>query len=96
MALRFLSDAAFAALTIGFALSLLEGSSAARVEPTPEGRAPTRAELAPAVEAAFALESYAPRQTAKFVIVESSSGRRSGCRSSSPGPRGSSRAAISR
>ena len=76
MALRFLIYPAFAVLTIGFALSLLEGSSSTRVEPTPEGRAPTRAELAPAVEAAFALESYAPKETAKLVISNRARGIR--------------------
>ena len=76
MALRFLIHPAFAVLTIGFALSLLEGSSSTQVEPTPEGRAPTRAELAPAVEAAFALESYAPRETAKLVISNRARGIR--------------------
>ena len=76
MALRFLIDPALAVLTVGFALSQLEGSSPTRVEPTPEGRAPTRAELAPAVEAAFTLESYAPSETAKLVISNRARGIR--------------------
>jgi hypothetical protein len=76
MALRFLIYPAFAVLTIGFALSLLVGSRSTRVEPTPEGRAPTRAELVPAVEAAFALESYAPNETAKLVISNRARGIR--------------------
>jgi len=35
-----------------------------------EGRAPTRAELVPAVEAAFPRESYAPGETARLVIFD--------------------------
>ncbi|MET0560661.1 MAG: N,N-dimethylformamidase beta subunit family domain-containing protein [Gaiellaceae bacterium] len=76
MALRFLIYPAFVVLTMGFALSLLEGSNPPRLEPTPQGRAPTRAELAPAVEAAFVLESYAPRETAKLVISDRARGIR--------------------
>ena len=43
---------------------------------TPEGRAPTRAELVPAVEAAFRSESYAPGQTAMLVISNQARGLR--------------------
>ena len=50
------------------AATLLAGSGSAPVRTTPEGRAPTRAELYPSVEAAFARESYAQRETAKLVI----------------------------
>ena len=75
MALRFLIPA-LAVLATGLALSLLEGSSSSQVEPTPEGRAPTPAELAPAVEAAFPRESYAPGETAKLVISNRARGIR--------------------
>lgn len=55
---------------------LLAGSRATLAPATPEGRAPTRAELAPAVEAAFALESYGPNQMAKLVISNRARGIR--------------------
>ena len=47
--------------------TLLAGSETA-TRSTPEGRAPTPAELVPAVEAAFPRESYAPGETAKLVV----------------------------
>jgi N,N-dimethylformamidase beta subunit-like, C-terminal len=47
--------------------TLLAGSETATLS-TPEGRAPTPAELVPAVEAAFPRESYAPGETAKLVV----------------------------
>ena len=55
---------------------LLAGSVSASKERTPEGRAPTRAELFPSVEAAFARESYAPGQTAALVISNRARGLR--------------------
>lgn len=44
--------------------------------PTPAGRDPTHAELRPSVEAAFPLESYAPRSTATLVISDRARGLR--------------------
>ena len=73
MAVRFLIPA-LAVLTIGVAPSPVDSSSTSQVEPTPEGRAPTRAELTPAVEAAFPRESYAPGETAKLVISNRAQG----------------------
>jgi hypothetical protein len=43
---------------------------------TPEGRAPTPAELVPAVEAAFTRESYAPGATARLIVVNRARGLR--------------------
>jgi hypothetical protein len=50
------------------AVLVLAGSTHPLDQGTPEGRAPTRAELLPSVEAAFRAESYAPGQTATLVI----------------------------
>ena len=60
----------------GAAILLLGTSPPAPGEPVLEGRAPTRAELRPAVEAAFVRESYPPGTTAQLVI----SGRARGLR----------------
>jgi hypothetical protein len=67
-------------------LGLVAGGAAAvltfagSIEPldrgTLEGRAPTRAELLPSVEAAFLSESYAPGQTARLVISNRARGLR--------------------
>ena len=57
-----------AAAVAAVAAMLLAASTPAPKERTPEGRAPTRAELGPSVEAAFVRESYAPGQTAALVI----------------------------
>jgi hypothetical protein len=54
----------------------LAGSAPAPEERTPEGRAPTRAELVPSVEAAFRSESYAPDQNATLVISNRAPGLR--------------------
>jgi hypothetical protein len=71
---------------LGSALPVLVAGSAAMVllaasTPRPderryEGRAPTRAELVPAVEAAFPRESYAPGDTANLVIYNRARGLR--------------------
>ena len=71
---------------IAFALPVLAAGSAAAtllaftysvpLEQTREGRAPTRAELLPSVEAAFTRESYAPGDTAKLVISNRAQGLR--------------------
>src|SRR5688572_18086776 len=52
----------------GIATMVLVTSARGPGEPTAEGRAPTPTELLPAVEGAFALESYAPAETARLVI----------------------------
>jgi hypothetical protein len=56
-------------------------SRAGRLDDSPssgtrEGRAPTRTELLPSVEAAFQSESYAPGQTARIVISNRARGLR--------------------
>ncbi len=71
---------------IAFALPVLAAGSAAAtlldftysipLEQTREGRAPTRAELLPSVEAAFTHESYAPGDTATLVISNRAQGLR--------------------
>ena len=53
---------------------LLIAQTSTRLEPTPEGRAPTPTELLPAVEAAFPHESYAPKSTAALVISNKARG----------------------
>src|SRR3990170_4446076 len=69
MATRSLIRSALLALAAGSAATtLLAVSGPAPTEQTPEGRAPTRAQLHPSVEAAFPRESYAPGETAKLVI----------------------------
>jgi hypothetical protein len=60
----------------GAAILLLGTAPPAPGEPVLEGRAPTRAELRPAVEAAFVRESYPPGTPAQLVI----SGRARGLR----------------
>jgi hypothetical protein len=57
-----------ALVVAGIATMVLVTSARGPGEPTPEGRAPTPTELLPAVEGAFALESYAPGETARLVI----------------------------
>ena len=57
-----------ALVVAGVATMVLATSARGPGEPTPEGRAPTPTELLPAVEGAFALESYAPGVTARLVI----------------------------
>ena len=89
---------------IAFALVVLAAESAAAtllaftysvpLEQTREGRAPTRAELLPSVEAAFTRESYAPGDTAKLVISNRAQGLSS--RFSTPAPSASSLAATAR
>ena len=69
MALRSRIRFALPLLVAGLAAATsLAASRPVEVETTPEGRAPTRAELVPAVEAAFPRESYAPGGVAKLVI----------------------------
>jgi hypothetical protein len=50
------------------AVLLLGGAVQAPGERAAEGRAPTRAELRPAVEAAFPRESYVPGEIARLVL----------------------------
>ena len=57
-----------ALVVAGIATMALVTSARGPGEPTPEGRAPTPTDLLPAVEGAFALESYAPGETARLVI----------------------------
>jgi hypothetical protein len=66
---------AAALASLGGAAALLVGSQPA-VQHAPEGRAPTRAELVPSVEAAFVLESYLPGETARLVISNRARGIR--------------------
>jgi hypothetical protein len=61
---------------VGSAAATLVAARPSNGEPTPEGRAPTRAELVPAVEAAFPRESYAPGDTANLVIFNRTRGLR--------------------
>jgi hypothetical protein len=56
--------------------TLLAASRPVPATRTLEGRAPTRAELLPSVEAAFSRESYAPGETAKLVISNRAHGLR--------------------
>jgi hypothetical protein len=56
------------ALLILAVSTLFAGSHPALIPATPEGRAPTPAELVPSVEAAFTRESYPPGATATLVI----------------------------
>ena len=58
------------------AATVLVGACRRDGEPTPEGRAPTRAELVPSVEAAFPRVSYAPGNTAALVISTRARGLR--------------------
>ena len=64
------------ALVSGAATVVLVGVRPASTEQTAEGRAPTRAELLPSVEAAFPRESYAPGDTAKLVLSNRARGLR--------------------
>jgi len=74
MAARSLMHSVPALLAAGFAASTLLAASRPAPEPTFEGRAPTRAELMPSVEAAFLRESYAPGETARLVISNGARG----------------------
>ena len=56
------------------AATLLAATSPLPTEQTPEGRAPTRAELLPSVEAAFPRESYVRGETARLVISNRAQG----------------------
>ncbi len=77
MATRSLIRSALPVLAAGLALAtLFAASSPAPATQTLEGRAPTRAELLPSVEAAFPRESYAPGETAKLVISNRAHGIR--------------------
>ncbi len=65
------------ALVASAAVTLvLAGSRSPLDRATPEGRAPTRAELVPSVEAAFRRESYAAGQTAALVVSNRARGLR--------------------
>jgi len=69
MATRSLIRSMLPVLAAGLAVAtLLAASDTIPAPPTPEGRAPTRAELLPSVEAAFSREGYASGETAKLVI----------------------------
>ncbi len=77
MAHRSLIGVALPLLAAGLAAAtLLAASRPLEGEITPEGRAPTRAELVPSVEAAFPRESYAPGETARLVISNRARGLR--------------------
>ncbi|MGH3137143.1 MAG: N,N-dimethylformamidase beta subunit family domain-containing protein [Gaiellaceae bacterium] len=77
MAPRSLTCTALPVLAAGLAAAtLLAASRPVPATLTPEGRAPTRAELLPSVEAAFERESYAPGETARLVISNRAHGLR--------------------
>ena len=62
-------------LAIGSAaVFVLVASTSTHLKPALEGRAPTPTELLPAVEAAFARESYAPQSSANLVISNKARG----------------------
>ena len=65
-----------AAASIGLSSLALGRGSASPASAQPEGRAPTSAELAPSVEAAFARESYAPGSVAALGLSNRATGIR--------------------
>jgi hypothetical protein len=73
MTARLLARSAIGTLFVAGASAYLMAAPASP-DQTPDGRAPTRAELTPSVEAAFERESYAPGDLARLVISNKATG----------------------